>query len=68
MNLVNLSDGKSDGLAVFYIKDGNIYPIGLTEEQATMLDVGIAIVGNIVVDFKNPIGEAVSLLDKWARR
>ena len=64
MKLANLSDGKTDGIALFYVKDGNICPICLTEEQATMLDIGIAIVGDIVVDFKNPIGRAVSLLDK----
>lgn len=68
MQFTNLSDGKTDGLALFYIKDGTIYPIGLTKDQATMLDISVAVLGTIAVSFKNPIGKAVSLLDEGARR
>lgn len=39
----NLSDGTSDGFAVFYLKDGKLNTVALTQEQADMLDLCIQI-------------------------
>lgn len=41
--LVNLSDGKSDGICIFYVKDGGIYPVVLSEQQAELLDIGVTL-------------------------
>lgn len=64
MEYRNLSNGETDGLALFYVKDKTSYPVYLTQEQADMLDmmVGMAISGKCVVDFKNPLGKVKSLL------
>ena len=43
MNFNNLSDGKSDGIVLFYMKDGKLKPIGLVQEQAEALDLIIMI-------------------------
>lgn len=34
-----LSDGISDGLALTYVKDGVMYPVGLTQEQVENLEI-----------------------------
>ena len=41
-DFVNLSDGEKDGFAVFYLKDSKLCSISLTQEQAEILDVVIA--------------------------
>lgn len=38
----NISDGTSDGIVFFYMKDKMLYPILINKEQAEMLDVVIA--------------------------
>lgn len=38
----NFSDGKSDGLALFYVKDGVVYPIAIRKEELELLDMMIA--------------------------
>jgi len=38
----NLSDGKTDGIVLFYLKDKKLYPIALTKEQVDMLDITIS--------------------------
>lgn len=38
----NFSDGKSDGLALFYVKDGVVYPIAICKEELELLDMMIA--------------------------
>ena len=43
MNFNNLSDGKSDGIVLFYMKDVKLKPIGLVQEQAEALDLIIMI-------------------------
>ncbi len=37
----NLSDGKSDGFILLYVQDGKVKPIGLTQDQASMLDLSL---------------------------
>jgi hypothetical protein len=38
----NLSDGNSDGIVLFYMKEGMLYPVLLNKDQAEMLDITIA--------------------------
>ncbi len=52
--LTNLSvpkdDGTiTDGFLVLYVKDGKVRPIGLSNDQAEMLDISLAL------PFKEPI-------------
>ena len=42
MKFKNLSDGKTDGIVLFYMKNEKLHPVGLSEEQAMMLDVLLA--------------------------
>jgi len=44
MTLENLSDGKSDGFALFYLKDGKLNSVMLTEDQVTALDLMLKVV------------------------
>ena len=39
MKFKNLSDGTTDGFALFYMKDGLLHAVGLAKDQATMLDI-----------------------------
>lgn len=39
----NLSNGETDGFALFYIKDGKLKAVLLNEEEATMLDASLKI-------------------------
>ena len=58
----NMSDGKSDGIVIMYCKNGTIYPVGLSSEQAEMLDlsIGICFQGTLNV-INKPIGEIMNL-------
>ena len=38
----NISDGKSDGIVIMYMKDEELHAVALTQEQADMLDLSIA--------------------------
>lgn len=42
IELNNLSNGETDGIVLFYLKNGSLHPILLNEEQAIMLDMVIA--------------------------
>lgn len=49
-----------DKFALFYIKDGLLYPVILTEEQSTMLQLTAqGIVANNVKLLNQPIGKAI---------
>ena len=39
MKFQNLSDGTSDGFALFYLKDGKLCSVLLNEDEATILDL-----------------------------
>jgi len=39
----NLSDGNSDGIVLFYMKEGMLYPVLLNKDQVEMLDIAIAV-------------------------
>jgi hypothetical protein len=69
MNLTNMSDGKKDGLAIMYVKDGSIYPVGLNEEQLTMLDLllPMAFENGVNVVSTSPLATVVNLFDKGAK-
>lgn len=58
-----LSDGKSDGIALSYVKDGNIYPVALEKEQVEMLDITIAMAlqGKLSVVKSKQIGQVCDL-------
>ena len=58
-----MSDGKSDGVALMYVKNGIVYPVALTQEQAESLDilVGVALGGTLTVIEDKPQGEIISL-------
>ena len=44
--MFNLSDGKSDGIVLFYLKDKKLYSVLLPREQAEVLDIALgAILG-----------------------
>ena len=55
---INLSNGKSDGFVLFYVKDGIIYPVLLREQQAQAVDMmlGIAIEGKVALALNKPQG------------
>ena len=56
-----------DGLVLFYIKDGKLYPVALTEDQKMLFDMCMASISrieSIKVMGNLPQGEVVSLLDK----
>lgn len=64
MELKNMSDGKSDGLALVYVKDGTIYPVGLTQDQLDAIDlmIGVAMQNKLSVFTDKPMGKATSVL------
>lgn len=37
----NFSDGKTDGLALVYVKDDVIYPVAINKEELELLDIMI---------------------------
>ena len=39
----NLSDGKSNGIVLFYMQEGVLYPVALSGEQVEILDLSIAL-------------------------
>ena len=61
----NLSDGKSDGIVIMYCKNGTVYPVGLNQDQADMLDLtlGICLQSKLQVFGDKPMGK-VALLKK----
>ena len=40
---MNLSDGKEDGIVLFYNRGGELYPVILNEEQRDMLEITLSI-------------------------
>lgn len=34
-----MSDGKTDGIALTYIKDGTMYPMGLNQDEIDLLNL-----------------------------
>lgn len=53
-----------DQFALFYVKDGIMYPCALKEEQLQMLELMLSALGKITVVGNLPQGEAVNLLNK----
>jgi hypothetical protein len=53
-----------DGLYPVYLKDGRIYPVGLTAEQYEIWKISTRLLpGKIHVFFDKPMGEAVNLVE-----
>ncbi len=61
--MVNMSDGKSNGMVLMYCNEGVIYPVALTQEQLEMLDMGIGMFfqGKLNVIGNKPLGEAINI-------
>lgn len=60
--MVNMTDGKSDGLMLAYVKDGVVYPIALSEENLEMLDLTIGMMLKEITLINKPMGKVISLL------
>jgi hypothetical protein len=60
-----MSDGKADGIALMYLKDGIAYPVGLTKEQVEMLDmtISLSIGGKLLVITDEPIGKMCNITE-----
>lgn len=39
--MINFSDGQNDGLVLFYVKNGNVYPVAVNKEEMETLDIMI---------------------------
>lgn len=51
-----------DGLILMYVKDGEVYPVVITEEQYEMVQLmGSAILGGEIKLVNKPQGKAVNL-------
>lgn len=50
-----------DGVVLMYIKDGVMYPVGMTDEEMSMLNIVCKMFQPIKVDFKHPQGNAINL-------
>lgn len=46
MELKNMSDGKSDGLCLFYMKDSKLKGVLLSKSDLEQLDVTLALIFN----------------------
>jgi hypothetical protein len=53
-----------DGVALFYIKDGILYPVSLTEEQYEILQITASLFSPLTIVTDKPQGQAVNLLSK----
>lgn len=42
--MFNLSDGKSDGIVLFYLKDKKLYGVLLPREQAEVPDITLGVI------------------------
>lgn len=51
-----------DGLAIMYVLDGVLYPVGLTQEQVDKLGVIEVVLGKIRVLKKYPQGSVTNLV------
>lgn len=65
MELKVLSDGKKDGIALTYVKDGVLYPVGLTKEQVERLEImlGVVLENKLSVIINKPLGNVTSLIE-----
>jgi hypothetical protein len=60
----NMTDGKKDGLALVYAKDGIVYPIALNEEQLEILDITLGMSLKEIKLINKPIGKVINLIEK----
>ena len=56
----NISDGKTDGFVLMYMKNGLLRAVALTQEQADMLDISVEVP---FVDSKVYILNKVNVVD-----
>ena len=56
---------KNGDFAIFYIKDGQLYPVAISEEQHQMLQMMIpATLGNDIKVIDRPQGELINLKEE----
>ncbi|MCW6059747.1 hypothetical protein LAV35_03755 [Clostridium sporogenes] len=60
----NMADGKKDGLALVYAKDGIVYPIALNEEQLEILNITLGMSLKEIKLINKPIGKVINLIEK----
>ena len=54
-----------DGLCLTYIKDGVMYPVGISKEQDTILQNIIpSMLGKLYVYTDKPIGDVINYMEK----
>ena len=56
-----------DGLVLFYVKDGVLLPVALTEEQQTTFDMLMNIMPGTIRVVDLPQGNAINLMDKGGK-
>ncbi|MED1953958.1 hypothetical protein [Brevibacillus centrosporus] len=50
-----------DGLVLFYVKDGTVYPVALSEDQKQTFDMLMNIMPQPIRAVNTPIGKAINL-------
>ncbi|HZK52635.1 MAG TPA: hypothetical protein VFC84_00305 [Desulfosporosinus sp.] len=53
-----------DGLVLFYVKDGTILPVALTQEQSDTFDMLMGIMPGTIRVIDKPQGTAINLMDE----
>ena len=59
-----LTDGKSDGIMLAYVKNGTVYPLGLSQEQSEMVDLMLGMALNdtkVTYLEKHPMGKVYNM-------
>ena len=58
----NLTDGKTNGVMISYVKDETVYPVLLTKEQSEVLDFYLSLLpGKLRVVTDKPQGASYQL-------
>lgn len=52
-----------DGIYPVYVKDGTIYPLGLTAEQKEMFDFYMKVMPGTLTAINKPMGRAINVVD-----
>lgn len=53
-----------DGVVLMYVKDGELYPIAMTEEQWQMLQLTANAIASPIKVINKSIGTAINLISK----
>jgi len=62
--MINLSDGNTDGIVLFYQKDHKVYPVILNQEQIDFMEAMFGAFGTLkVLDEEQNI-----ILERWKKK